>query len=99
MAWRLLYYTEVETDLRIAKKWYKDQQAGLEKRFTDEVRKGLDRLQNDPLLYEIRYKDIRIKHLDIFPYGIHFQTNPALKTVTVIAILHHHQNPEIYYNR
>lgn len=99
MTWQLAYYKEVESDLQSTKEWYKKHQDGLEKRFSVEVKKGLSKLQITPFIYEVRYRNIRIKHLDIFPFGIHYQVDEALKTITIIAILHHHQNPEIYYNR
>jgi hypothetical protein len=33
VAWKLVYYDEVRVDVRDSKKWYFDQQKGLEKTF------------------------------------------------------------------
>lgn len=99
MTWRLVFYTQVENDLEYAKKWYKQQLPGLEKRFSTEVEKALDKIKQDPLLYQIRYRQIRIKHLDVFPFGVHYHLDSDARLIIVTAILHHHQNPDIYYNR
>ena len=33
MKYQIIYHTDAENDIRNAKKWYKNQQTGLEKRF------------------------------------------------------------------
>lgn len=94
MAWKLYYYDEVILDVREAKKWYREQLEGLDKRFADDVKISINRLQKNPLNYEIKYKNIRIAYCDIFPYAIHFYMNEPGKRLVIIAIVHQHRNPE-----
>lgn len=95
MSYTLNYYDEVSIDIKEAKDWYKNQKPGLEKRFAQQVKKSLLRLQNNPKGYEIRHKDIRTAFTDIFPYAIHFYLNEQTNTIVIIAILHQSRNPKL----
>jgi hypothetical protein len=99
MAWKLFYYDEVLLDVRDAKKWYKEQQEGLEKRFAKDVKECISRLQKDPFHYEIRYKQVRLAHCAVFPFSIHFYINDADKQLVIIAIVHQHRHPDIAQDR
>lgn len=94
MAWKLYYYDEVVQDVREAKKWYREQQKGLDSRFAKDVKASINRLQKNPLNYEIKYKNIRIVYCDIFPYAIHFYMNEVEKQLVIVAIIHQHRDPE-----
>ncbi|HEY2582096.1 MAG TPA: type II toxin-antitoxin system RelE/ParE family toxin [Mucilaginibacter sp.] len=99
MTWKLTYYDEVAFDVRDAKKWYFKQQKGLEKQFAEDVKKCLNRLQKDPLHYEVRYRQVRIAYCTIFPYAIHFYTDEPAEQIVIIAIVHQHRNPAVAKNR
>jgi plasmid stabilization system protein ParE len=76
----------VKIDLRDAFNWYEDQQAGLGLEFAAEFRRCYRRLRRGPLLYSIRFADVRRINLDRFPYGIFY----VLRTdeLRVLAVLH-----------
>jgi plasmid stabilization system protein ParE len=99
MAWKLAYYDEARLDVRNAKKWYHKQQKGLEKRFADDVKLCIKRLQKNPLHYEVRYRHVRIAYCEIFPYAIHFYIDEAAKQLVIIAIVHQHRHPSITKKR
>jgi plasmid stabilization system protein ParE len=99
MAWKLAYYEEVRLDIRVSKKWYRDQQQGLEKRFADDVKQCIARLQKHPLHYEVRYRNARIAYCEIFPFGIHFYIDEPAKQLVIIAIVHQHRDPEFSKKR
>jgi hypothetical protein len=42
MTWKLYYYDEVIQDIREAKKWYREQQKGLDTRFVADVKISID---------------------------------------------------------
>lgn len=44
MGYSIHYFDEVKFDIQEAKFWYKDQKAGLEKRFAQEIKKTLVRI-------------------------------------------------------
>jgi plasmid stabilization system protein ParE len=99
MVWRLAYYDEVILDIRDAKKWYFEQQKGLEKRFAEDVKKCISRIQKNPLHYEIRYRQVRLAHCAIFPYAIHFYIDQLSNQLVIIAIVHQHRHPEFAKRR
>ncbi len=99
MAWQVFYHVQVENDILFAKRWYKQQQIGLEKRFVLELKNAINKIQNNPLLYEVRYRDIRIKHLNVFPFGVHYQINNDFNTIIIVGILHHRQHPDTFNER
>lgn len=85
MIYSLYYYDAVKTDIIEAKDWYKKQQPGLEKRFAVEVKNCLKRVQNNPLNYEIKYKNVRTAFTSVFPYAIHFYLDDAKQQLIIIA--------------
>ena len=93
MTWKLFYYDEVIQDIHQSKKWYRERQKGLDKRFVADVKISISRLQKNPLNYEVKYRNIRIVYCDIFPYAIHFYMDEAKKILVVIAIVHQHRDP------
>ncbi|MEO8886738.1 MAG: type II toxin-antitoxin system RelE/ParE family toxin [Mucilaginibacter sp.] len=94
MTWELFYFDEALLDIRDAKKWYFQQQKGLEKRFADDIKRSLSHIQKDPLHYEVRYKSVRLAHCNTFPYSIHFYIDEPTNRVVIIAIIHQHRHPE-----
>ncbi len=58
-------------------------------RFHSEFWNKIDAIKENPLQYPYRYKTIRIAHLKVFPYGIHFIIED--KIIRVFKILHHKQ--------
>ncbi|MEW4922255.1 type II toxin-antitoxin system RelE/ParE family toxin [Algibacter sp. 2305UL17-15] len=70
-------------------KHYEDVSIDLADRFHHEFWNKIDGIKDNPLHYQIRYKNIRIAHLKVFPYGIHFIIEG--KIIHVFNILHHKQ--------
>jgi len=99
MAWKLAYYDAVKLDVSNAKDWYRKRQKGLEKRFADDVKKCINRLQKNPYHYEIKYRQVRTALCAIFPYAIHFYVDEAAGQLVIIAIVHQHRDPDISLNR
>ncbi|KQR72642.1 type II toxin-antitoxin system RelE/ParE family toxin [Pedobacter sp. Leaf176] len=99
MDYGLYFLDEVKSDIREAKDLYKTQKPGLEKRFAQEIKKSILKLQNHPKSYEIRYKNIRSVFTEVFPYAIHFFIDDKLKQVVIIAILHQSRNQNINQDR
>ena len=60
----------------------------MQKQFAEEVIKAITKLIDQPTAYAIRYKNFRIVHTRIFPYGVHFYIDEALKTVVITAVIH-----------
>jgi len=58
----------------------------LTERFDNEFKQKLDQIENNPFLYQIRYKNIRIAYLENFPFGIHFIIEK--EAIHILKILH-----------
>lgn len=99
MNYGIHFFDEVKFDIQVAKEWYKNQKPGLDKRFAQEVRKSILRIQKNPEAYELRYKNIRSAFTNVFPYSIHFFINKPQKQIVIIAILHQSRNPSIQQDR
>lgn len=72
MKYTVVYHTDAEKDIIAAKKWYKEQSKGLEKKIALAVKQTVKYIIDNPLLFEIRYKENRIAFTKIFPFGIHY---------------------------
>ncbi|MFT4204328.1 MAG: hypothetical protein QM610_10525 [Chitinophagaceae bacterium] len=60
---------EVRHDIRDAKRWYQKKNVLLPNRFMEEVKIVIAQVHQRPLSHSVRYKNVRIAHLKIFPYG------------------------------
>ena len=99
MIHNVLYFDEVKKDIIQAKSWYKEQQEGLQIRFSSEIKEAIIVILKNPTIYSIRYKNIRIAHPKIFPYNIHFYIDESSSTVVVTAIIHNKRDSIIAEKR
>jgi plasmid stabilization system protein ParE len=99
MAYQLLYFDEVLTDVQEAKAWHKEKRDGLEDEFALAVETALERILKMPTGYSIRYKNIRIIHTKVFPYNVHYFVNEVEKKIAITAIVHNKRNLDVVRNR
>jgi len=99
MALTLHYFDVVKVDIIEAKDWYKHQRPGLEKEFSREVKRCIQRLQKNPLGYEVKYRNVRTAFTEVFPYAVHFYIDEATKQIVIIAIIHQRRDPRLTYDR
>jgi len=76
----------VRADLQSAYDWYEDELPGLGGEFREEFFRAYRKLGQGPLLYAVRFSDIRRLNLDRFPYGIFYVVKHG--EVRVLAVLH-----------
>lgn len=88
-----------KTDIEEAAVWYQKAREGLGRKFTNEIRKKVEFICRNPLVFAIRYKTIRTATLDNFPFLIHYQVDPRSKIIIIVAVLHTSRNPEIWSER
>lgn len=99
MAYQLQYFDEVERDVRDAKNWLKEQKEGLEIEFAIAIFKIIERIVEQPELFALRYKNIRIAHPKKFQFNVYFYIDKPHKRVVIIAILHNKRNPKFVKKR
>lgn len=91
--------SSAKNDISEAAVWYQKAREGLGRKFTSEIRKKVEFICRNPLVFAIRYKTVRTATLDNFPFLIHYQVDSRSKTILVIAVLHTSRNPEIWSER
>ncbi|MGM0581167.1 MAG: type II toxin-antitoxin system RelE/ParE family toxin [Bacteroidota bacterium] len=92
MNYRLIVRPEAELDILESSQWYEDKQENLGIRFLDEIEEKMYLISQNPLHYQIRYKNTRLALIEHFPYAIHFLVDQ--KEVIVLAVLGTREDPE-----
>ena len=67
-------------------------------KFLDYLYAEFDFLKKNPNLFEVKYKNSRVRYLKTFPFGIHYRIlNNSI--VEILAVLHTSRNPKTWINR
>ncbi|MCV9388269.1 type II toxin-antitoxin system RelE/ParE family toxin [Reichenbachiella ulvae] len=94
MDYEIVIKPDAEIDIRDAVKWYEDKKEGLGLRFIKELDQKLIKIRNQPLLYQKRYKLVRMAILSVFKEAIHFTVEE--NRVYVHAVLATARDPKIW---
>lgn len=86
-------------DIQEAAAWYNTKQNGLGIRFTEDVRKKLLFIRQNPLAAPIRYDEVRTAILDVFPFMVHYSVDEIEKIILVSAIFHTYRDPQEWEKR
>ena len=98
MKYTLLFSDEAFYDLSDACDFYKNVVSEkTENNFKEEIRLGINYLQENPLNLAVKYKNVRIYNLKHFPFQIHFLIKED--TILVIGIFHGRSNPISWTDR
>lgn len=79
--------------------WYNSKRKGLGKEFALEIRKTVEYIIEFPLAFPIKYNEMRVAVVSVFPYTIHYYFDQANNTVFVSCVYHDSNDPEIPINR
>lgn len=97
MSSRLVVRPEAEADIEAAYLWYEEQRPGLGEIFLAELRHTLDRVVDNPRLYQEVYPEARRALPRRFPYGIFYLI--AGDEVVVLAVTHQARHPGVWRSR
>jgi plasmid stabilization system protein ParE len=86
MSYKTVIVDEAKIDFRESFDWYKDINPKLAVQFKISFKQSLGIIKKNPLLFQIRYDDVRIILFETFPYSIHYTINKNL--IVVKAIFH-----------
>jgi toxin ParE1/3/4 len=86
-------------DIKEVALWYNSKKKGLGKEFTAEIRKTVHYIIEYPLAFPIKYNEIRLAVVAVFPYTIHYFFDKSSNTVFVTAIYNDARNPDNWKNR
>ena len=90
----VIKHDEVNHDLQKIVDYYNNKKHKLGNTFYSIALKQMKRLNNDFLLYEVKYQNVRCVSIGGFPYQIHYTINEKQKIVFINAIIGMSQDPE-----
>lgn len=97
MNYSLKILEESKQDIKEIALWYAGKQSNLGKKFTNAIKKEVSIIHKNPLLYQIRYDDVRIAYTKIFPYSIHYTIYET--AIIIKAVYHTSRDSKIWVNR
>ena len=97
MTYRLLVRRQAKLDLRRAVRWYEAQQPGLGREFLVQADAVLDRVSDNPVQYQVIYRNVRRAIMRKFPYGVFYRIDGA--DIVVFAVVHLHRDPSSWQDR
>lgn len=84
-------------DIEAIALWYDEKREGLSYDFELCLEIGVNEIQRTPSAYQKRYKNVKIRFINRFPYGIHYIING--KVITIIAVFHSSRSPKNWSKR
>jgi plasmid stabilization system protein ParE len=82
----IIFRAEAEKDLEDIQDYYNKILPSITDNFFIEFFETMDFIENDPQLFQVRYREIRIAPLYRFPYGIHYRETE--KQIIIYRVLH-----------
>jgi hypothetical protein len=98
MPFTLKIEPEAEQDIQEGIDWYNNQLRGLGRKFHEEVKAHLKKLQTNPF-YQIRYDEVHCLPLKKYPYMIHFTINEDQQLIIIHAFFNTFRDPKIWKDR
>jgi hypothetical protein len=86
MIYELIFRIAAEKDLSDIEDYYNKILPSITDNFFIEFFETMDFIEDDPKLFQIRYREIRIAPLYRFPYGIHYKQTG--NKIIVYRVLH-----------
>lgn len=77
--------------------WYEEQRAGLSYDFELCLEAGVDEISRNPDAFQKRYKNIKIRFIHRFPYGIHYTAE--ITEIKIIGVFHTSRSPKNWSKR
>lgn len=77
--------------------WYENQRLGLSYDFELCLESGVEEVLRNPEAFQKRYKQVKIRFISRFPYGIHYVF--IENEITVIGVFHTSRSPKNWSKR
>lgn len=94
---KIHFIKEALFDIESIVLWYEEQRIGLSYDFELCLEVGIDEVLRNPEAFQKRYKNIKIKFISRFPYGIHYVF--IENEITVIGVFHTSRSPKNWSKR
>lgn len=93
MQFQILLSPAAINDIADAFEYYDSKSAGLGFEFTDTINKYLIKISSFPTASSIRYDNVRVKPVKIFPYVIHFLVDEKTSSIIILRIFNTWKEP------
>ena len=97
MNYSVLVRGQAKRDLRQAAKWYEKRLRGLGREFVSEVETVIERIGENPLVYQSVHRDVRRAVVHRFPYGVFYRIEQH--DIIVFAIVHLNRDVSAWQDR
>ena len=94
---KIHFTKEALFDIEAAVLWYEEQRTGLSYDFELCLEVGIEEVLRNPEGFQKRYKQVKIKFISRFPYGIHYIF--IENQITVIGVFHTSRSPKNWSKR
>jgi plasmid stabilization system protein ParE len=94
---RIRFVKEALFDVEDVVIWYEEQRIGLSYDFELCLEAGLDEISRNPNAFQKKYKNIKIRFISRFPYGIHYRFDKD--EIVVIGVFHTSRSPKNWNKR
>lgn len=88
---KLVFSKEALLDIEQIAIWYEEQREGLSYDFELCLEDSISQIYRNPELFQVRYKNVKVRFIKRFPYGIHYLKN--LDKIIVIGVFHTSRSP------
>ena len=95
--YKIQFTKEALFDIESIVLWYEEQRVGLSYYFELCLEVGIEEVLRNPDAFQKRYKQVKMKFISRFPYGIHYVLNE--NKITVIGIFHTSRSPRNWSKR
>lgn len=94
---KIQFTKEALFDIETVVLWYEEQRTGLSYDFELCLEAGIEEILRNPEAFQKRYKQIKIRFISRFPYGIHYIF--IENQITVIGVFHTSRSPKNWSKR
>jgi len=92
MIYNILISSAAFEDIKEARNWYEEHRLGLSFDFDLCLEGGYEDIRKNPTNYQIKFKNIRVKYISRFPFGIHYFIEGDV--VYVVGVFHTSKSPK-----
>ena len=93
MPFEILLSPEAIADIDDGFEYYNSKSMGLGFEFTDTIHLYFSKISEMPTASAVRYDNVRVKPISIFPYTIHFVIDEPENSVIILRIFNNWQKP------
>jgi plasmid stabilization system protein ParE len=95
--YKIQFTKEALFDIETIVLWYEEKRLGLSYDFELCLEAGIEEVSRNPQAFQKRYKNIKIRFISRFPYGIHYLF--IENEITVIGVFHTSRSPKNWSKR